>query len=194
MPKANAFKKYLANGAMKVFTNRADPEVFLGGKAKHLEREAHATEPAPDEALMLAEERGFHDRGNPLEGFVDPQDRLSLAADELAVLFHWLLLGGEKKSGPRPAAARDMSGHQLSKALQRPKIIACRFLAMLLHMRPDLLDGMQAKQVARKLRISPRMMAFYTMNFGEHFPAACKAIRRNSRVLTAQIKAARHQP
>jgi hypothetical protein len=179
----------------RVFTNR-----ICGGRTEGADNEGLPSDadgqaleagPQPDDALMHQEE--FHDRGNPLNGFVDRAEQISLLAEEMARLFQWLIVGGEKRTGPVPSAARDMTGHQLRKALARPTIVACRVFAMLLRIRPDLLNGMEAKQVAKKLRISPRMMAFYTLNFGEHFPSACKTIRRQSRVLTERIRESRHE-
>jgi hypothetical protein len=139
----------------------------------------------------IDERNGWHDRGNPLENFSD--EAITLAADELGRLFQWLLTGGQKRAGPAPEAARNMTHHQLMKSLKDPMIVACRFFALLLRTRPDLLEGMQAKQIGKYLKRSPRMMAFYTMNFAEHFPSACKPIRRKSRFLTEQKLKARHE-
>ncbi len=142
------------------------------------------------------------DRGNPLSRFeenpFDRNERVSLCADELGLLFQWLLFGGSTRNRSRSAPVNQRlkdicKKREMKKILRRPSIIGHRLVAMLLRLRPDLLDGHSAASVSRKMRISPRMMALHTMSFGENFPLASKTIRRTSKVVKEEVLRARHR-
>jgi hypothetical protein len=138
---------------------------------------------------------GYQERGNPLCAF-DREERISLCSDELGRLFQWMLFGGSSRNRKRTGAVNlKLKGvcerRDFGKMLRRPSIIGYRVLAMLMRIRPDLLQGMRSVDLARVLRISERMMALYTLSFADNFPIGSKTIRRTSRQLNEEIKRAR---
>ena len=150
--------------------------------------------PAPDSGID--ERNGWHDRGNPLDAF-DPEARISLVSDELGRLFQWILFGGSvrdrSRNGPVNQKAKAVcQGREFQKALDRPEIIAFRVMAMMLRLRPDLLEGMTAVKIAKRVGLHPRMLAHYTISFGENFPSASKVIRRRSRLVNDEVLRQRH--
>lgn len=144
-----------------------------------------------DPALPMSQ---FADEGSAF----DPDQRISLCGQEVARLFQWLLFGGSVRNRDRSRAVnlklkRICEQRDFDSVLKRPQLIGYRLVAMLLRIRPELLNGLCAAQLARRLQISPRAMAYHTISFGENFPLGSKSIRRTSRLVNEEIRRARHK-
>jgi hypothetical protein len=139
---------------------------------------------------------GWHERGNPISAF-QPEERISLVSDQFVRLLLWMMFGGSTRNRDRTGKVNlklkaICQARDLGKTLSHPQIIGYRVIALLLRIRPDLLEGQTAGGLARTMGLSPRMMAHYTISFGENFPEASKVIRRASRLVNEEVYRSRH--